>query len=195
MSMCSISNGGKQGREQELLASAKVLGLSPAAVQTLNRPELQDGGCWEEEHILKALAEAFPDQRPDVMITFDEAGATEHPNHMSLMRPVICFAGSDPLRPIKVYALKTKKRISLLAAGASIARALVKGGKQDVEFADELLFLNGLSQYLRVVRATNQHKSQRLGMLTRRWVIMNLSRYLAINKLQLRPQRLSAGEV
>ena len=99
-----------------------------------------------------ALAQAIPHQRPDVIITFDEEGATRHPDHMSLLQPVINFARLNTLRPTRVYALETKKRISLLAAGASIARALLAGGKQNAEFADELLFLDDVLWYLRVVR-------------------------------------------
>lgn len=184
--LVSISTGDIDGkgeiRQKELRQSAQVLGLPSTAVKVVNNVKLGDGMCWDKHDILKELTniiKEIPGSKPDIVITFDEGGATNHPNHKSLL------SAAALLNFANIYALRTRKRVSLITAGEAIARALMVGGKQDIRGVQEVLFVSRLSQWRQTVRAANKHNSQKARRFSHRWVLMNFSVYQVANQLIL----------
>jgi N-acetylglucosaminylphosphatidylinositol deacetylase len=178
-----ISTGDIDGegeiREKELQQSAQLLGLPSTAINVVNDAKLEDGGDWNKHDISNGLTDVIkqiPWPHPDIIITFDERGVTNHPNHNSLLPAAILFSSA------KTYALRT---VSLLTAVKAIAKAVIVRGKQDVKDIEEVIFMSRLSQWRRTVRAANKHKSQKKGWFSHRWLLMNLSVYQVANILKL----------
>ena len=97
-------------RRQEALASAAVLGVRD--VRFLN---LSDGGFYEEEALLRGIAQAVSDFQPDILFAPDPAPSNEvHPDHLRTGRAagqIACFAYNKGImeqygcRPAPVKAL------------------------------------------------------------------------------------------
>jgi LmbE family N-acetylglucosaminyl deacetylase len=137
-----ISTGDIDGkgkiRQKEILESAQVLGSSFTAVKVVSNAKLRDGICWDTHDILKKLTDVIkeiPGPSLEIITTFDEGGATGHRNPKSLLFAAVLLSFA------KVYASRTRRNISLLAAGEAIARALMIGGQQDVKGVKEVLFV------------------------------------------------------
>jgi LmbE family N-acetylglucosaminyl deacetylase len=88
-------------REQELMAAAKVL-----AIKEVNFLDYIDGELDQTEHagILSKIAGHIRRIQPQVVITFDPAGAYGHPDHIAISQftaaSIVCAAdsnyGTDP---------------------------------------------------------------------------------------------------
>lgn len=81
---------------------------------------------WNEQDVVKVPAEAIPELGFDIIISFDEEGASKHGNHKSLLLAVTHFVNnrSDLRGSVSLYALKTRKIVSLLAALQPVVQAL-----------------------------------------------------------------------
>ena len=94
--LVSISTGDIDGkgkiRQKEIQESAQVLGLPSRAVKVVSNAKLKDGMDWDTHDILKELADVIrelPGPSPEIIITFDEGGATGHQNHKSLLSAAV----------------------------------------------------------------------------------------------------------
>jgi LmbE family N-acetylglucosaminyl deacetylase len=151
-----------------------VLGLPSTAVKVVNNAKLGDGMCWDKHEILKELTNVIkeiPGSKPDIVITFDEGGAINHLNHKILLSAAALLDFAN------IYALRTRKRVSLVTAGEEIARALMVGGKQDVRGVKEVLFVSRPSQWRQTMRAANKYNSQKGRRFSRRWILINFFVY------------------
>ena len=74
--------------------------------------------------------------KPDIIITFDEGGETNYLNYKSLL------SAAALLNFVNVYALKMRKRISLITAEEAIVKALMIERKQDVRGIKNVLFVS-----------------------------------------------------
>jgi N-acetylglucosaminylphosphatidylinositol deacetylase len=85
-------------RQEELHQSAQVLGLPSTAAKVVNNAKLGDGMYWDKHDILKELTNVMKEiswSEPDIVITFDEGGATSHPNHKCLISAAALFVSRN----------------------------------------------------------------------------------------------------
>lgn len=112
------------------------------AVKVINNAKLGDGICWDKHNILKDLTNVIkeiPWLKPDIVITFNEEEATNHSNYKSRISAAALLSFAN------IYALKTRKRVSLITAGEVIVKALMIRRKQDVRKIKKVLFVSRLS--------------------------------------------------
>ncbi|CRK15573.1 N-acetylglucosaminyl-phosphatidylinositol de-N-acetylase like protein [Verticillium longisporum] len=229
------ADGLGETRKKELVKSGMALGLRQEDdVFVVDSPDFQDSMTltWDAHKIASLLCSAFAPQlacapsscasptsasdsaaRPgasiDVLVTFDAAGVSSHPNHISLHAGARAFLAqllrARPGRPAPV-ALYTLTSVSLLRKYAAMADALptllgwylaggrsegLDGAKEQKEDQDQphpksLLFFNQLTGEGGLPTAwkamTTAHLSQ---MVWFRYAWIVLSRYMVINDLKL----------
>lgn len=132
-----------------------------------------------------------PEATIDVLITFDDRGVSDHPNHKSLYHGAHTFLKALMHRhagwecPVKLYTLTTtsifRKYLGLLDAPATIIGAILRK-KEIGSFPTPLLVVSSPVGYRRAQGAmTTAHESQ---MRWFRWGWITLSRYMVINDLK-----------
>ncbi|KAI9678658.1 MAG: N-acetylglucosaminyl-phosphatidylinositol de-N-acetylase [Caeruleum heppii] len=206
-----LSSGDADGlgetRKKELVRSALMLGLrneddvfvveDPAFPDSLTTP-------WPTPKIANLLLHAFapslaqtpsstaPTATIDVLLTFDAAGISSHPNHISLYHGALDFLGRLTKHhpgwsaPVSVYVLDSvsvvRKYLGVLDAPLSLVAMLLLGKKRR-EPPTPLVFVSAPQEWRRAQRAmTAAHRSQ---MRWFRWGWIGLSRYMVINSLRL----------
>lgn len=162
---------------------------------------------WSAEKISSLLSSAFapalqnpaspksstqPTATIDVLITFDAAGISSHPNHISLYHGARHFItsllesrpGWDV--PVALYTLTTVGIARKYASIADVFVSSVTGAFAKQELGNRpspLLFVSGWADVRRAQRAmTDAHLSQ---MRWFRWGWIGLSRYMVMNDLRL----------
>ena len=95
-------------RVKELYKSASILGLNQEDVTVLS---YKDGmnESWPIEDIHESLKQYInlKSKNRKVLITFDEFGVSNHPNHISLYHGANAFCKNSPKGNIKFYKLKS----------------------------------------------------------------------------------------
>lgn len=73
-------------RSEELILSARIMGVKQEDVTILNKYKDGMDEHWNEDDILSSLSSIIGKNtgKPVVLITFDEEGVSNHPNHISL---------------------------------------------------------------------------------------------------------------
>ncbi|GAB7352508.1 hypothetical protein MBLNU459_g2908t1 [Dothideomycetes sp. NU459] len=206
-----LSSGDADGlgavRRKELVKSGAQLGLRSAAadVLVLDDARFPDSmaAAWDAKAIAALLAGTFapkmaamparsaPEAGIDVLVTFDGAGVSGHPNHVSLYHGAVAFVRAIMARhagweaPVKVYTLTSvnvvRKYMSVLDAPVTMLREMVVR-KEAGAFPSPLLVVSGLGDYRNAQRAmTSAHVSQ---MRWFRWGWIGISRYMVINDLR-----------
>ncbi|OBT70814.1 hypothetical protein VF21_10026 [Pseudogymnoascus sp. 05NY08] len=209
-----LSSGDADGlgetRKKELVKSGMLLGLrNEDDVFVVENPDFQDSmtATWSKEKIASLLSSAFaphlantltsksadaPTATIDVLITFDRSGVSAHPNHISLYHGARHFIASLIKNrpgwdsPVDLYTLSTvnvvRKYASILDTITSMMIAAFT--KRSVgAHPSPLLFMSGVGEIRTAQRAmTDAHISQ---MKWFRWGWIGLSRYMAVNDLQL----------
>lgn len=159
-------------------------------------PELASGRARRED--------AAPKATIDVILTFDEHGVSNHPNHRSLYHGAVAFlkalmdgkAGYSC--PVTLYTLTTTNIVRkysgildsfwtmLLGAftnlGDSMATGRKKGAAKSYGCASRLLYISSFRDWVQARTAmTDGHKSQ---MLWFRWGWITIGRYMFVNDLK-----------
>jgi N-acetylglucosaminylphosphatidylinositol deacetylase len=162
---------------------------------------------WPASKISSLLCDAFcpmlqkppspksstqPTATIDVLITFDSAGISSHPNHISLFHGARHFIktlidnrpGWDC--PVALYTLTTVGMARKYASIADVVVSMVATsfGKKDLgNRPSPLVFVSGAADVRRAQRAmTDAHISQ---MRWFRWGWIGFSRYMVLNELRL----------
>ncbi|CAK4034388.1 related to GPI12-N-acetylglucosaminyl phosphatidylinositol deacetylase [Lecanosticta acicola] len=204
-----LSAGNAEGlgpiRKAELEKSAILLGLRSAehVVVVEDEKHFPDSMRveWEERQVSNLLMKFFAppmstsSEEPaaakiDVLLTFDRAGVSGHPNHRSLYAGAVAFvrtlmAGRQGWEcPVKVYTLTStnvlRKYSSILDCLMTIVTALF-ARKEQGEFPTPLLAVSSPGDFRRAQLAmTTAHKSQ---MRWFRWGWIGVSRYMVMNDL------------
>ncbi len=146
-------------REQELRNAAKILGISK-----IHFLGLIDGTLHKvkTEAIVKKVLPILKQEKPDVIITFDSTGASNHPDHIAMSKAAtIAF---------NRYAVSVKKHIRLYhtAIPLSNLKKLEKTGMSYNAFgkmkgvSDELITTKSdiSKQFRKKVKALKQHRTQ-----------------------------------
>ncbi|OJJ51000.1 hypothetical protein ASPZODRAFT_55518 [Penicilliopsis zonata CBS 506.65] len=218
-----LSTGNADGlgpiRKKELVQSALHLGVrNESDVFVVDDPKFQDSmlRMWKESDVSALLASAFapemigasdptlnPNSTPtiDVLLTFDQHGVSNHPNHRSLYHGAVHFIrslgkGKEGLAcPVSLYTLTTtnilRKYAGVLDAPVTMFIGAVKGiassgvkqrGNGNPEFPPRLLFVSSVAEWLHAQSAmVKAHQSQ---MVWFRWGWITIGRYMTVNDLK-----------
>lgn len=172
-----------------------MLGIpsSPHAVTCVEHIDLPDSmsKLWPAPIISSVMIKTLSSTPGvDTLITFDESGVSNHPNHISLLEGAREYIRSVPHpHPLLLYTLSSvnlpRKYASIFDGITTLLqRWMVRGEGWGGEGApNNVLFVNGWEEYRRAQRAmVHGHESQ---MRWFRWGWIVLSRYLVINDLKL----------
>ena len=158
---------------------------------------------WDSAAIASLLTSAFAPRRSDkpaanidVLITFDGAGVSSHPNHISLYHGARAFVASLTrgkagwASPVALYSLTSvpvvRKYTSILDMFPTMVVSFFRVGSQKGKTPASLVFMNQLAGDAALPAAwgamTTAHKSQ---MVWFRYLWISFSRYMVINDLRL----------
>lgn len=205
-----LSSGDADGlggvRKGELVESALGLGVRERGhVVVLEDDKLRDGmnQHWDPKYIASLLTQYLapemarrslkepPKATIDVLLTFDSAGVSSHPNHIALFYGAKHFLTTLMARhqgwspPVNLYTLTSiptmRKYLSVLDAPFTVLRC-VFSRKEKGNFPTPMLVVSGPGDLRRGQRAmTRGHASQ---MRWFRWGWIGLSRYMVMNALR-----------
>ena len=205
-----LSSGDADGlghiRKAELTKSALLLGISsPEHVVVIeDEARFPDSmtKTWEAREIARVLAHYFapkiastptsraPEALIDTLLTFDSAGVSGHPNHISLFHGAKLFLQNLTARhsgwesPVKMFTLTTtnvvRKYASFVDSLVTVL-GLVGRRKEKGVSPSPLVAVSGPLGVRRAQRAmTTAHQSQ---MRWFRWGWVGVSRYMVVNDL------------
>ncbi|WVF70985.1 hypothetical protein IAT40_005781 [Kwoniella sp. CBS 6097] len=210
-----LSTGNSSGlgdiRTQELVASYKALGVSPGNVVMIEARELEDSmtAQWDPNLVAASIGEHgglfdyLSQYRVNLIITFDDKGITNHPNHIALSRAIPYLTNpprvlqlrspstlpkfTGPLYPIYLHLQnELSGLLAHLSSSASTTLQHEDYGKQSFDAAadssDEptYIVISGPAQWLQSVQAMMYHKSQ---LVWFRWLYLAFSRLMWVNEL------------
>ena len=192
-----------------------MLGLRSASdVLVIDDPKFPDSmsTTWPADQIAQILSAAFspaaapskkkssPSDEPtatiDALITFDAAGVSSHPNHISLYHGArhwlsALMAGKSGWKcPVELYTLTTTNVVRKYIGAFDAPVTMVVGGwraagmarRKKVEAPPGLLFVSGFGQWRRGQSAmVKAHRSQ---MRWFRWGWIGIGRYMVVNDLK-----------
>ncbi|KAG8959327.1 N-acetylglucosaminyl-phosphatidylinositol de-N-acetylase [Tulasnella sp. 419] len=195
----SLSNGNADGlgslREKEFQESYDTLGVPKENVSIMNHPYLQDNitSSWDTELISDILQAHVDKTGISAILTFDEAGISQHPNHISLYhgakRYISSFDKADRQPPL-LFALESvkiaRKYTGLLAPIStriilhveSAIRLLLMRLHYGPLPGPKMTIIANVNGFLTALQAMRRHKSQ---LVWFRWLYVLFSRYMWIN--------------
>lgn len=172
---------------------------------------------WSADDISSLLASAFapelsskaaardevpPKATIDVILTFDEQGVSNHPNHRSLYHGAVTFlkalmkSKSGYSCPVTLYTLTStnilRKYSGILDSFLTMVIGAIsnlsdsfegkKGASKNDNCASHLLYVSSFNEWAQARTAmTDGHKSQ---MLWFRWGWITIGRYMFVNDLK-----------
>ncbi|WWC68326.1 uncharacterized protein I206_102251 [Kwoniella pini CBS 10737] len=187
-----LSSGNDTGlgtiRKQELYGSYETLGVSRDRVKVIDHPDLQDSMSvhWDPALILNIVENHLNDHSAELIITFDEKGITNHPNHMAISKalsqtfhnksirllhlksPALLFKFTGPLYPIYLNILSILSRIT--------------GRENFAEKHMKFVVLSTSSQWYQSIQAMLSHKTQ---LVWFRWLYLTFSQLMWVNELKI----------
>ncbi|KAF2863242.1 LmbE-like protein, partial [Piedraia hortae CBS 480.64] len=195
VSIYCLSSGNADGlgyvRQSELYQSALQLGVeSGERVTIIDDVKFPDSmmGIWDPELISNELAKNLASI--NTIITFDERGISQHPNHISLFHGARRFIQQSQA-PIQLYTLSSvnivRKYSSILDSIWTLLHSTWRNfsARNNLKCGDLPAVLVTVSTPADVRRAqkamTTAHRSQ---MRWFRWGWIGLSRYMVVNDLQ-----------
>ncbi|PYI16330.1 N-acetylglucosaminyl-phosphatidylinositol deacetylase [Aspergillus violaceofuscus CBS 115571] len=218
-----LSTGDADGlghiRKKELVKSALQLGLrSESDVHVVDDPTRFPDSMsahWTEHDVASLLASAFapepskkagggkmaaaPTATIDVLVTFDQGGISNHPNHRSLYHGARHFLRtlvkdkSGYNCPVTLYTLTTTNLVRKYAGVLDAPFTMVRGALGSIasgsgarsardQLPSRLLFVSSVNEWLTAQSAmVKAHQSQ---MVWFRWGWITIGRYMAVNDLR-----------
>ncbi|KAJ3566099.1 hypothetical protein NP233_g7210 [Leucocoprinus birnbaumii] len=211
----SLSVGNSYGlgstRTTEFHKSYEVLGVPAERRWIVDHPSLQDNitATWDPKIIGQEIIPYITSNNIDIVLTFDYAGISSHPNHISLPYGVAhliqtLYALGKPtprlytLTTVPLFAkytsilspLSTKLDVSMIKVSAWLRALVSKSGIIDESISlsrqetvsdarTNPLFVSGIPEYMRALLAMRKHESQFVWF---RWLYVVFSRYMWINE-------------
>lgn len=187
-----------------LLASAFAPELasssSSASASSVSRTTNGNGAATQRRQNGDSGAEGAPQATIDVLLTFDQSGVSNHPNHRSLYHGAVAFLKnlmkdkSGYSCPVALYTLTStnivRKYLGIfdsllsmfLGALSNILDKSTRKAAQERGYVKRLLFINSIPQWFKARSAmVDGHKSQ---MVWFRWGWIAISRYMVVNDLK-----------
>jgi len=187
-SLC-LSTGDADGlgtvRVHELAASLDVLGVKEGHRWVLDSEALKDdiNKIWDAPSVADAVHPYVEAHNITTILTFDETGVSQHPNHFSIYygaKQLLSYPNVSP--NLRAYALVTVPLsikyigpIAPLQAKYDLVVASILG---QVE-SSVPVFIAGTNHWWTTARALYAHRSQ---LIWFRWLYMAFSRYLWVNE-------------
>jgi N-acetylglucosaminylphosphatidylinositol deacetylase len=201
-------------RIASLLVSAFAPELSPTSPQASSdaapgsssaKPASSSSSSSTVHRRNGSLTATFSDDAPqasiDVLLTFDQAGVSNHPNHRSLYDGAVSFmrilmkGKSGYACPVSLYTLTStsilRKYAGVLDAPVTMLYGIMAGimdkkkpssSKKSGQGANRLLYVSGISEWLAAWKAmVYGHQSQ---MVWFRWGWITIGRYMVVNDLR-----------
>lgn len=170
----SVPNS-RQVRKSELRQSCVALGLDESLVELKKHSLLMDGhqNEWSHKLIAKMIMNNIEMLNIDTVITFDEMGVSEHPNHIAIF-DAMAYLTLNHVLPSNVgfYSLDSVNRLRKYSFMLDFLTSF---------FLSELCLISSLKQQYQVVKAMSCHRSQ---FVWYRKLYILLSRYATINTLK-----------
>ncbi|ODV77468.1 LmbE-like protein [Suhomyces tanzawaensis NRRL Y-17324] len=95
-------------RGKELVNSARILGVDESRVTVLSSYKDGMNETWDSDKIKKSLSSIITKgTKPAVLVTFDENGVSNHPNHISLYYGTLNYFQSTGDKSSKLFILKS----------------------------------------------------------------------------------------
>ncbi|KAF8589120.1 LmbE-like protein [Ramaria rubella] len=180
-SLC-LSVGNAEGlgktREQELRKSLQVLGIRRERSQLLDHPLLQDNFTreWSSEIIAEVVKSYVVTHNITVILTFDELGISQHPNHISLPVGVSHLLSSPSVPQLQLFTLKTVPLLQKYTG--PVSHTLAKLWLWLPWASSGQTYISGIGGYRIALLAMYQHQSQ---LVWFRWLYVLFSRYMWVN--------------
>ncbi|ORY34269.1 putative deacetylase LmbE-like domain-containing protein [Naematelia encephala] len=187
-----LSEGNESGlgrtRKEELVASYEALGVKKEFIEILDHPELQDGPTkdWPKFVIDNIVSSYLSMHHIDTIITFDQTGISQHPNHIAVSRvsaprreiwklqsPSILSKYTGPLSVISHY-------LPFSQSTSTTGKKGKKGKKAKV--VKIKVFTTSPFGWARGVWAMTRHKTQ---LVWFRWLYLAASRLMWINEFEV----------
>ncbi|WFD35515.1 N-acetylglucosaminylphosphatidylinositol deacetylase [Malassezia cuniculi] len=189
VSALCLSTGNAEGlggvRATELVASYAALGVPANRVAYVDDPALQDGmdTAWDPAHIARIVAARVCPSDIDTIVTFDNGGVSQHPNHIATFQGALhmlrtwdarCKRPAPRLLTLNSFSWRIKFTGTIAAAGQVIAHTL--SGTRDA------LILASPNMYFAGLRAMHAHVSQ---LVWFRYLYLVTSVYMHANWLHV----------
>ncbi|KAF8317166.1 N-acetylglucosaminylphosphatidylinositoldeacety la se [Clavulina sp. PMI_390] len=185
VSALCLSKGDSDGigelRAQELYASYSRLGVNASHVTLIDHPDLQDSIAryWEPTLVSSILRNHTERLGIDTVLTFDSAGISGHPNHISLLNGALHLASQLPEGRIAIYSLRTNPVLSkysgiLWPTYHRIMWMMNSGSQVPIH-----RFISSLRGYATAYAAMQAHWSQ---LVWFRWLYILNSQYMWMNE-------------
>ncbi|XP_008483207.1 uncharacterized protein LOC103519896 [Diaphorina citri] len=162
-------------RKAELWESCKALGLDESCIELRKHSLLLDGHehSWSHELIGEMILTHIETLRIDTVITFDESGVSEHPNHIAIF-DAMAYLSLNHLLPSNVsfYSLDSVNRLRKYSFLLDFLTSF---------FMSQYCLILSLKQQYQVVKAMSCHHSQFVWF---RKLYILFSRYTTINTLR-----------
>ncbi|KAF9462973.1 putative deacetylase LmbE-like domain-containing protein [Collybia nuda] len=208
-SLClSIGDADRLGyiRRRELDLSLDVLGILKSNSWVLDHPDLKDNmsSHWSPAIIANTITPYIIEHQISTILTFDEKGVSNHPNHKSLREGVIHFLryyDHPTLPPPRLFTLitvpLTTKYTSIIAALLAkfdlykhrlfhhirllLRHDLTSYFPHNPNASQEFtpVFISGIFEYSLAIRAMRKHASQ---LVWFRYLYVIFSRYMWVNE-------------
>jgi len=188
VSVLCVTTGNADGlghlRKKELRLSCERLGVSPSRVSWMDINGLADGQVkWETERLSRIVLQHIERLDTEVVVTFDNRGVSNHPNHISCFSAVQFLYSNGWMPPdVQVFILES---VSLLRKYSGVLDLVA------TYFTSNFVFVS--APWL-TWRAMREHQTQ---MAWFRYLYLLFSRYTCINSLKriaLHPFLLKSGK-
>uniref|UniRef100_A0A8D8YV19 N-acetylglucosaminylphosphatidylinositol deacetylase n=1 Tax=Cacopsylla melanoneura TaxID=428564 RepID=A0A8D8YV19_9HEMI len=166
----------KQVRKEELWQSCKALGLNESHLELRQHSLLKDGHLnnWSHKLIGTIILTHIETWDIDTVITFDEQGVSEHPNHIAVFEAMAYLTLNHLLpRNVCFYSLDTVNRLRKYSSMLDFLTSF---------FLSKSCLILSLKQQYQVVKALACHQSQFVWF---RKLYILISRYATINTHKL----------
>ncbi|KAJ3812622.1 LmbE-like protein [Lentinula lateritia] len=182
-------------RKEEYEKSLDVMGIKDTNRIALDDPYLQDSMevSWDIDYIAAVVADFVIHHNITTILTFDQGGVSDHPNHKIIPFGIQRMISAYPVYPPpKFYVLITVpfsiKYVGILAPlvakfdlyamnmlhSAEDHLSWIRNREETMPF-----FVAGINDYLAALQAMRQHWSQ---LVWFRWLNVMFSRYMWVNE-------------
>lgn len=168
-------------RAQEMVKAGKLLGVPGANVEVIDDPRMPDSMTtnWDTEVVKTHVLNSIKKTKAKVIVTFDDYGISNHPNHQSASKGALAAARqvAQKTQQFRVLTLNSVSifRKYLFTLDSLVSRALYST-------ADEYTIVSSSLQYHLTNRALQEGHVSQMVWFRKLWI--RFSRYMVVNTLK-----------